>query len=268
MFVKSVLYDHIKLKAHEIGKNFKDVLTVKIKDVVEGKCTRYGYVVPDSVYFLNCSCGKLDGASLNGDVVYEVEYQATVCNPAENSVVSAKVVNVNRFGILAHGGFSASMPTSNVLEIIIAKQGVALTSEVNLDKIKIGDTIQVQILGKRFELNDVKISVVGKVLSASSAPIDNAAKTMQAASSITAFAIDDNNDSDLDRDSTDILDSEDDLDSDQDEKNSDELSEQQDDEDDEGEDADDVDEDEDDTFLSDDVADDASGEDSALSDDE
>ena len=157
MFVKTLLHDHVKLKANEIGRNFKEMLTAKIKHAVEGKCTRYGYVVP----------GRVDGASLNGDVVYEVEYQATVCNPAIGSIVPAKVVNVNRFGVLAYGGLAqpGSAEELNVLEIIVAKQGVALTSDVDLDGVRIGDAVQVQILGKRFELNDAKISIVGKVIS-------------------------------------------------------------------------------------------------------
>ena len=172
LFVNTILHDFIKLRPREIGKNFRDVLTLKIKNANEGKCTRYGYVVPNSVQLLHHSCGKLDGASLNGDIVYEVEYQATVCNPAENSVVQARVVNVNRFGILAHGG---QLPKDqfdgvvNILEIIVAKQAVSsLASDVDLNRVRIGDVVQVQILGKRFELNDTRITVVGKILGLSS----------------------------------------------------------------------------------------------------
>lgn len=173
MFVRTVLHDHIKLHARELGKNYRDVLLVKVRGSVEGKCTRHGYIVPNSVQLLGCSCGRLDGSSLNGDVVYEVEYQATVCNPPEKSVVQARVMNVNRFGILAHGGLTTVTEVAgerqlNVLEIIVAKQGVALASDVDLDKVKIGDDLQVQILGKRFELNDTKITVIGKVLSTTS----------------------------------------------------------------------------------------------------
>jgi DNA-directed RNA polymerase subunit E'/Rpb7 len=174
MFIQTLLRDHVKLHARELGRNYRDVLTVKLRSAVEGKCTRHGYVVPNSVAFVGCSCGKLDGASLNGDVVYEVEYMAKVCNPPEKSVVQARVVNVNRFGILAHGGTvsvedAGTEVTLHVLEIIVAKQGVSLASDVDLNAIRIGDEVQVQILGKRFELNDTKITVIGKIISSSSA---------------------------------------------------------------------------------------------------
>lgn len=279
MFVRTVLHDYVKLKANEIGRNFKDVLTVKIKDMVEAKCTRYGYIVPGSVAFLNCSCGRLDGASLNGDVVYEVEYQATVCNPADNSVVQAKVVNVNRFGILAHGGLltpsadveeanlqDGAEAVANVLEIIVAKQGVALASEVDLDKIKIGDAVQVQILGKRFELNDVKISVVGKILGTSAAPVAPPAAGEGHLQHVAGVGVDDHDDdAGTERDSADLVDTEE-LESDQEDGSEDTEAEEEEEED-ELDDADDAEDDEDDTFLSD-VGDGSSGAEDSASDEE
>lgn len=175
MFVRSLLHDHVKLKAHELGKNFKQVLAAKLRASHEGRCTRHGYVVPSSIEFSTCTLGKLDGASLNGDVTYLVEYVATICNPPTGSVVTARVVNINRFGILAEGGALPALPghaadehPHSVLDIIIAKQGLSMSTEVDLDRVRIGDMLTVEILGKRFELNDAKISIVGKVLSHSS----------------------------------------------------------------------------------------------------
>jgi len=145
----------------------------------EGRCSRHGYVVPDTVQFGTCSMGRIDGSSLNGDVVYKVEFSATLCNPPVGARLRAKVVNVNRFGILAQGGIGvlAATPTMGIMDIIIAKQGasgpVLTESVVDLDGVRIGDGITIEVLGKRFELNDARITVVGRVLAHEPAAVAN-----------------------------------------------------------------------------------------------
>ena len=52
----------------------------------------------------------------------------------------------------------------NVLEIIVAKNSVNIVSDVDLEKIEVGDEIIVEVLGKKYELDDVKLSIVGRVV--------------------------------------------------------------------------------------------------------
>ncbi len=176
MSIKAVLRDFVKLHANEIGSNFRDVIQLKLCQMSEGICTRHGYILPGSIKVLSTSLGRMDGASLNGAVVYEAEYEAQLYNPTIGSRVKARVVNINRFGILAHAHMSdasidstsAMMTTRDVLEIIVAKQGgTVLASDVDLENVRIGDIVTVEILGKRFELNDTKISIIGKIIGVS-----------------------------------------------------------------------------------------------------
>jgi DNA-directed RNA polymerase subunit E'/Rpb7 len=290
MLQRALLQDHVKLKAHELGKNYKDVLVSKLRLAYEGKCTRHGYIVPNTVEFSNCSLGKLDGASLNGDVTYTVEYYANVCNPAAGTVVAAKVVNINRFGILAQGGMvqvtdaEEEESLHNVLDIIIAKQGLSMVTDVDLDRIRIGDMVSVQILGKRFELNDTKISVVGKVIAhekaltpvmaaaSSSGVYDAAASDMEAAdgdddSDASGDGEGDDDDEDSQDDDEKEEDDDDDGDNDEDEEDDDnEVEDEDDDDEDTNADEEEVegDEEDDDVAFSDDAA--SASDDGAASD--
>jgi DNA-directed RNA polymerase subunit E'/Rpb7 len=167
--VTSLLTEKIRLAPHQIAKNYRDIITDSIKLKTEGLCTRYGFVRPGSVDIFKISPGSMRMVSLNGDVIYMVQFKADVCNPVVGITIKATIKNTNKFGILAETsikvlddtGKATSIP---VIETVITKQGVGIAGNVDLDKLKIGDIINVEILAKKFELNDKKISVVGKVV--------------------------------------------------------------------------------------------------------
>jgi DNA-directed RNA polymerase subunit E'/Rpb7 len=109
--------------------------------------------------------GRVEAVSLNGDVRYDVQYFASVCNPPVGSVLPARVVNLNRFGVLTHSGIQQPDGTFvAVVESIITKQALGLPSEVDLETLSVGDNVFVEIVGKKFELDDEKISVIGRVV--------------------------------------------------------------------------------------------------------
>jgi hypothetical protein len=70
------------------------------------------------------------------------------------------VSNINKFGILAEA--------ENVIEAIIAKNSVNIQSDIDLDKVRIGDDILIEVVGKKYELNEKKISLIGRVVKDSS----------------------------------------------------------------------------------------------------
>jgi DNA-directed RNA polymerase subunit E'/Rpb7 len=168
VFVKSLLMDRVRLAPSEVAKDYRDTVATKLRAKVEGKCSRHGYVRPNSVDIVRIQPGTLRMFSLNGDVMYTVYYKALVCNPAVGSIVEAKVTNTNKFGVLAEVQIDVSddhgaPKRTTVMEIIIAKQG-AFASDINLHTVEVGDVVNIEILGKKFELNDKRISSFGKIV--------------------------------------------------------------------------------------------------------
>lgn len=159
IFYRTLLNDKIKIEPKYVTKDFRKHVLQKLKSTMEGVCTKHGYIKEGSVEIYKVSPGNVDLVGLNGYVVFDTYYYADVCNPLVGGVVKATVVNVNKFGILAD--------VMGILEIIIAKSTVSITHDtgVDLDAIKIGDTVMVEIVGKKFELFDKKISVVGRIVS-------------------------------------------------------------------------------------------------------
>lgn len=161
--MEMLLSDKVRVTPAELGCNIQDVLLHKLRTQMEGRCTRHGYIKPDSIQLRRSSMGLVQAFTLNGDAVYRVAYTAQVCNPSIGCVVRAKVVNMNKFGLLAEAVVSGTSTTS-VLEIIVARTMVNAKHDVSIDSIRVNDTITVQILGKKYELNERRISVVGRLV--------------------------------------------------------------------------------------------------------
>jgi DNA-directed RNA polymerase subunit E'/Rpb7 len=156
IFMRMLLNDKVKLEPAFLSKRYKDELLRRLKLKLEGTCSRHGYIKPNSIEIHKVCMGRVELVSLNGTVQYDVAFYADICNPLIGSVIRSKVVNVNKFGILAEA--------EGVVEIIIAKNSVAIQSEVDVNKIRIGDDILVEVVGKKFELNDKKISLIARVV--------------------------------------------------------------------------------------------------------
>ena len=159
IFVSAVLTDKVKVKPSGLCRNKQSILLDILVRKFEGKCSYHGYIKRGSISIVKCSVGQVKDVSLNGDTEYAVSYNALVCNPVIGSIVRAKVVNQNKFGILAEVFINGTEP---VLEIIITK--MVEPGEVSLDNVKVGDMINVEILKKKFELGDEKITNVGRII--------------------------------------------------------------------------------------------------------
>lgn len=162
IFVRSLLVERVKIKPKYMCQEIQDLLRQILSTKFEGKCSCHGYIKPNSIQIYRHSIGKVMDVSLNGDISYNVQFYAQVCNPSVGSIVKAKVINMNKFGILAECSIPVARGESvAVLEIIVAK---SVTHDTLLDNIKQNDIITVEVMGKKYELNDRKISIVGKVV--------------------------------------------------------------------------------------------------------
>lgn len=150
LFVETILSDKICLSPLMIREGLKDSLLEKLVSKFENVCTYHGFIRRESIEIHKYSMGQVRTFSLNGDVVYNVMYKAQVCNPAIGSIMKAKIVNMNKFGFLAEA--------LGVLEIIVPR-------EDNLSSYQIGDEITICVQGKKFELGDLKISIVANIIS-------------------------------------------------------------------------------------------------------
>ena len=142
----------ISLNPRYLDENFPAYIEKILKNNVEGRCIKEGYVVPNTVVILKRSIGNMNNNQFNGNITFDITIGAKVCNIPVNSVIKASVKKINKLGILAELG---------PLMIIVPKE--IHQDKEPFSKINIGDDIDLLIIGKTFHLNSKIISIYAKL---------------------------------------------------------------------------------------------------------
>ena len=150
----------VQLTPAEMTDGLSERVLEKLKRTYEGVCSRYGYIKPGSLRVLQRSAPKLMKAHFNGHLRYEVIAAAEVCNPTAGTVVEATVTAKNDMGLRAQ----SSPDGVPVLDIVVPRRWAGIASEIDLDTVAVRDTIFVEVMGKRYQLNDTKISIIGRAV--------------------------------------------------------------------------------------------------------
>lgn len=161
IFNNVLCYENIKLEPVYLSLDYQDEILKRLKDKLEGKYTKHGFINSDSIKIHKICPGVIDMIGLNGYVVFKTYFKADICNPLIGSIVKAKVININRFGILLSGLHNNK---ESILEIIVAKNSVNITSDIDLEEIKKDEIYNVEILGKKTKFNNTKIYSIGRII--------------------------------------------------------------------------------------------------------
>jgi hypothetical protein len=126
------------------GSSIDDILTVKLIDMIEGKCSEHGFVLPGSIKIISRSMGYYEHARFTGDAVYFIKASGKVLYPADGIHVTGEVIRKNKLGLyVLH---------RNALRIQVPRD-LHIGNE-EFDRVEIGDTVEVELKKSRFQIND------------------------------------------------------------------------------------------------------------------
>jgi DNA-directed RNA polymerase subunit E'/Rpb7 len=160
MFMPIKFNTTVQLQPKELTNKYEDIILNKLKSNLENVCSKHGYIKKNSIKIVKRSAGYFKEQHFNGNIAFDLNCIAEICNPAQDSVIKCKVKAKNNLGLLAEGIYE----DTSILEVIIPKISSGIQSEINIDNVNIGDEVKVQVCGKKFTLYDSKISIVGKVI--------------------------------------------------------------------------------------------------------
>jgi len=152
IYFNCVLNKKIIVEPKYLNKNVDQCIEKYLKKKIEGLCIHEGYVKPDTIKILKKSAGMLIGSRFTGDITYDIAYTASVCNPVIGNVIECTVKFINKLGILC---------TNGPINIIIGRQ--FHSNEDELNTINTGDIIKVEVIAKKFYLNDREIKIIAKL---------------------------------------------------------------------------------------------------------
>lgn len=161
LFLPIKFKSYVQLTPIELDSKYQERIYEKLRTMYEGTCTKYGYIKPNSIEIVKRSCGNFMKQHFNGAIRFDVICRAEVCNPTQGSIVKAIIKNKNQLGILAESKMDNDIP---ILDIIIPIKSAGIISEIDLDDLSIGDVISVEVMGKKYQMKDTKISIIGRVI--------------------------------------------------------------------------------------------------------
>lgn len=154
----------VQLTPSELNVDFHQALLARLRKDLEGVCSRFGYIRPNSVEIIKRSVGQFVKQHFNGHIRFELVCKAEVCNPPQGFVVKAVVRVKNEMGVLAESSIEMDGKNVPVLDIIVPLRAAGIVSEIPLEHVQVGDEIYVAVLSKRYQLRDKKISVIGRAV--------------------------------------------------------------------------------------------------------
>ena len=128
----------------------------KLQSQLEGCCNSRGLIKKGSIQILQRSLGLIHPGNFKGDYHFQVKISYQVCNPREGMIVKCHVYNLNKMGVIA--GIGPDLSQSPIMIMIPRFQ-----HHLNLERfhqIQVGDQISVEIVDKKFELGDSRITVM------------------------------------------------------------------------------------------------------------
>ena len=151
----------ITLKPNELTGEFEKIILKKLKSKYENVCSKYGYIKNNSIKIVKRSIGIIKSQHFNGNISFDIVCIAEICNPIQGSIIKCKVKAKNSLGLLCEGGYEGNR---QILEIIVPKISAGIQSEINLDKVAINQEIKIEVCGKKYQLYDTHISIIGRAI--------------------------------------------------------------------------------------------------------
>jgi DNA-directed RNA polymerase subunit E'/Rpb7 len=136
-------------------ESIENIVTDKVKGRLEGRCSRHGFVVPDTLKVLSRSMGSLEKGRFTGSIIFHVQAEGTVLNPPDGAILEGEVIRKNKMGIY--------VSYKDAIRVIIPRD-LHIGNEA-FEAVEIGERVEVEIKKSRFQVNDPYILSVGAFVS-------------------------------------------------------------------------------------------------------
>ena len=150
----AVFEEKLPLTPNDLKKEITSIdllLEGKLRSKLEGRCSRHGFVLSDTIKILSRSMGAVERGRFTGSLIYHVQAEGSVLNPPDGTILEGEVIRKNKMGLYVN--------YKDAIRIIVPRDADIGNEE--LDSIEVGEVIKVEIKKSRFQVNDAYILSVG-----------------------------------------------------------------------------------------------------------
>jgi hypothetical protein len=141
---------HMNLVKQE---SLDSILQKLLRDKLEKKCSQHGFVIPKSIEILSRSMGQLESGKYTGNVIFYIQAQGKVYNPANGTKLIGQILKKNKMGLY--------IIYKNAIRILIPRDLHIGKDNIEFDNLEPGNVIEVEIRKSRFQINDQFILSIG-----------------------------------------------------------------------------------------------------------
>ena len=149
VYQSALLTRLITIPMNEIGGDVKQLIKNSMKSL-EGKCLEEGYLQRDSIEVVRFSYGVIKGAL----VTFNVVFKCNLANPIAGQKIKCIVENNTKAGVKARLD-----SRENPFIIFLSRDHHYQNPEFS--ELKERDRIEISVLGKRYDIHDKQISIIG-----------------------------------------------------------------------------------------------------------
>jgi len=148
-----ILIPFVLINMHASSReNIMALLHTTLISCIEGRCITEGFIKPHSTRIIDFKCGKIVAKNVQFNIVIE----CLVCNPQPQSIITCVAKNITQAGIRA-----VSDDEYSPIVVYITRDFGIDSDKTYYNSIKEGDSINIRVIGKRFEMNDKHIQIIG-----------------------------------------------------------------------------------------------------------
>ena len=140
-----------------------DYLLKAVSNDIDGRCITEGFVKPGSCKVRSYSVGTFSA----GNIQFELDIECMLCCPKDGAIIKCTAKTVTQAGIRAHAAFMTPSP----VVVYISREmhdatrvSESMQPQTPMDSVKPGDVMHIRVVGRRFELNDKQVSIIGECI--------------------------------------------------------------------------------------------------------
>lgn len=178
---QTVLFEEkIHLSPKDMNRVAKQSIDSIILDYLRSKlgnrCSQHGFVNPESLKVLSRSMGLIENGRYTGNIVYHVQAEGTVLNPANGTRITGTILKKNKMGLY--------IVYKDAIRILIPRD-LHIGNE-EFEQLETGDTIEVEIRKSRFQILDQFILSVGVFITRTGTAVVEEATAVAPAAAVAA----------------------------------------------------------------------------------
>ena len=162
---QSVLFEQkIYLSPKDINRVAKEsidtILLKHLRNKLENQCSQHGFIIPDSLEILSRSMGHLENGTYTGNIVFHVQTQGRVYNPANGTRITGTILRKNKMGLY--------VIYKDAIRILVPRD--LHIGNQQFEDLDIDQTIEIEIRKSRFQIHDPFILSIGVYIGPGTTP--------------------------------------------------------------------------------------------------